>query len=64
MVQLKFPLEKWLGDPEEVGEEDAEEEGGGGGGGWATLKMPETMLMTPSGFQLPGYWESMENFPM
>lgn len=53
-----------MGDPEETGEEDAEEEGGGGGGGWATLKMPETMLITPSGFQLPGYWESMENFPM
>jgi len=57
MVQLRV-LEKWPGDTEDAGDEDAED-------GWVMPRIPAlTMFITPSGFQFPGYWESMENFPM
>jgi hypothetical protein len=48
MVQLSVE-EKWPGEPEDAGEEEAED-------GWVMPRIPAlTMLMTPSGFQLPGY---------
>ena len=59
IVQLRV-LEKWFGETEEAGEEDAED-----GWGWVIPKMPAlTIFITLSGFQFPVYGESMENFPM